>query len=499
MIDSPPLLRISGVHKAFPGVQALADAHLELRAGEVVALVGENGAGKSTLIKILAGVHRPDAGTLLIDGAPRTFSSPNDARAAGVAVIYQELDLIPTLSARENLFLGQERTTLGWLRAGAERRRAMELFGQLDVTIDAETPVARLSVAHRQAVAIARAMLSDARILIMDEPTAPLTPREVGKLFNVVRDVAARGIGVIFISHRLDEVFEIADRVTIMRDGRHVQTLATDRITREGIIERMVGRKIADEFPKERAVIGPVVLRAENLHRGAAVRGVTLDLRAGEVVGLTGLVGAGRTEVARLLFGADRIDTGRILLDGRPTALRSPLDAIRNGICLLTEDRKQQGLVMGASVRENFGLPNLSRFSTAGIVSSTRECDRFELHRRQLSIRVPSAETPALSLSGGNQQKVVLAKWLEADMRVVIFDEPTRGIDVGAKREIYLLLNALARAGKAILMISSEMPEVLGMSDRVLVMRKGLINGELDNSNPRAPVTQEQVMRLAAH
>ena len=499
MTESPPLLRLSGVYKAFPGVQALSDARLELRAGEVVALVGENGAGKSTLMKILAGAHRPDAGTLFIDGVPRAFRSPNDARAAGVAVIYQELDLVPTLSARDNLFLGQERTTFGWLHAGAERRRAAELFDRLEVTIDPEAPVADLSVAHRQAVAIARALLSDARILIMDEPTAPLTPREVGKLFAVVRGLTARGIGVIFISHRLDEVFEIADRVTIMRDGRHVQTLPTEQITRQGIIERMVGRTIADEFPKERAEIGAVVLRAEDLRRGNAVRGVSLDLRGGEVVGLTGLVGAGRTEVARLLFGADLIDSGRILLDGKPITLRSPRDAIRNGICLLTEDRKQHGLVTGASVCENFALPNLDRFSTAGVVSGGRERERFEVHRRQLAIRVPGPETPAKNLSGGNQQKVVLAKWLEADMRVVVFDEPTRGIDVGAKREIYLLLNALARAGKAILMISSEMPEVLGMSDRVLVMRHGRLAGELDNRDPRVPVTQEQVMRLAAH
>ncbi|WP_149115563.1 sugar ABC transporter ATP-binding protein [Limnoglobus roseus] len=488
---------MTGVRKAFPGVQALADARLEVRAGEVVALMGENGAGKSTLIKTLAGVHRPDAGTIRIDGTPRVFHSPNDARAAGVAVIYQELDLIPTLSARENLFLGQEKARFGWLRAGEERRRAAELFAQLDVAIDPETPVARLSVAQQQAVAVARALLSDARILVMDEPTAPLTPREVGKLFRVVRDLTARGLGIVFISHRLDETFEIADRVTIMRDGSHVETLPTSQITREAIIERMVGRPLADEFPKERTATGLVVLRAENLRRGAAVRGVSLDLRAGEVVGLTGLVGAGRTELVRLLFGADPLDSGRVLLDGEPVSLRSPRDALRHGICLLTEDRKGQGLVIGASVRENFGLPNLDRFSTAGVVRAARERERFAHFRQQLAIRVADAETPARNLSGGNQQKVVLAKWLEADMRVVIFDEPTRGIDVGAKREIYLLLNALARAGKAILMVSSELPEVLGMSDRVLVMREGRISGEFDNTDPRVPVTQEQVMRLA--
>lgn len=488
---------MTGVSKAFPGVQALADARLEVRAGEVVALMGENGAGKSTLIKTLAGVHQPDAGTILIDGTLRVFHSPNDARTAGVAVIYQELDLIPKLSARENLFLGQETTWFGWLRAGDERRRALALLAQLDVAIDPETPVGRLSVAQQQAVAVARALLSEARILVMDEPTAALTPREVASLFRVVRGLTARGLGVVFISHRLDETFEIADRITIMRDGTHVETLPTGQITREGVIERMVGRPLADEFPKERAAIGPVVLRAENLHHGAAVRGVSLDLRAGEVVGLTGLVGAGQTVLTRLLFGADPLDFGRILLDGEPVSFGSPRDAVRHRVCLLPEDRKAQGLVLGASVRENFGLPNLRRFSTAGVVLASREVARFAHHKRQLAIRVPDAETPARNLSGGNQQKVVLAKWLEADMRVVIFNEPTRGIDVGAKREIYLLLNDLARAGKAILMVSSELPEVLGMSDRVLVMREGRISGEFDNTDPRAPVTQEQVMRLA--
>lgn len=485
---------MTSISKAFPGVQALANARLEVHAGEVVALMGENGAGKSTLIKVLAGVHRPDAGTIRIDGIPTVFHSPNDALSAGIAVIYQELDLIPTLTARENLFLGQEKTRMGWLDAGKEHQTAKELFAQLEVTIDPELPIRRLSIAQQQAVAIARALLSDARIIVMDEPTAPLTPEEVGKLFRVVRGLTARGLGVVFISHRLEETFEIADRITIMRDGSHVESLPKSMITRAGVIERMVGRSLVDEFPKERASFGSVILRAQNLCRGTAVRGVSIELRAGEVVGLTGLVGSGRTEFARLLFGADPLDSGQVILDGEHVFLNSPRDALRHGICLLTEDRKGQGLVLSASVRENFGLPNLQRFSTAGIVRTSQERERFFHFKQQLAIRVPDAETSVRHLSGGNQQKVVLAKWLEADMRVVIFDEPTRGIDVGAKREIYILLNALARAGKAILMISSELSEVLGMSDRILVMREGRISGELDNTRP---VTQEQVMRLA--
>lgn len=497
MTAPPPRLSMTGVRKAFPGVQALVDARLEVRAGEVVALMGENGAGKSTLIKTLAGAHRPDAGDIRIDGVPRVFHSPNDARTAGVSVIYQELDLIPTLSARENLFLGQERSRLGWIRAGEESRRATELFAQLDIAIHPETPVRDLSVAQQQAVAVARALLSDARILVMDEPTAPLTPHEVGKLFRVVRELMARGLGIVFVSHRLDEAFEIADRITIMRDGAHIETLPKSHATRSGVIEHMVGRPLADEFPKERTAAGPVVLQAEGLARGNAVRGASLDLRAGEIVGLTGLVGAGRTELARLLFGADPLDAGRVLLDGKPIRLSSARDALHHGICLLTEDRKTQGLILGAGVRENFGLPNLRRFSTAGFMRTSVEQDRFAHHAHQLAIRVSDPDMPARALSGGNQQKVVLAKWLEADMRVIIFDEPTRGIDVGAKREIYLLLNALARAGKAILMISSELPEILGMSDRILVMREGRISGAFDNTNPRSPVTQEQLMRLA--
>ncbi len=491
---------MSGVRRAFPGVQALSDGQLSVDRGQVVALMGENGAGKSTLVKVLAGAIRPDAGTVAVDGVPRQFASPADARAAGVAVIYQELDLIPTLTARENLFLGQERSRLGWLRAGDERRTAAALFAELDVAVDPDAAVSTLTVAQRQAVAIARAMLSDARLLVMDEPTAPLTPREVGKLFTVVRGLTARGVGVVFISHRLDETFEIADRVTVMRDGAHVQTLPVGQVTRDGVIRRMVGRTLAEEFPRTRGrPVGPTVLRADGLGRGDRVAGVSLALRAGEVVGLTGLVGAGRTELARLLSGADRPDRGTISLDGAAVRLRSPRDAIRRGICLLTEDRKGQGLVVSAGVRENFALPNLPRLSTAGVVRGHRERVHLDRWVKRLGIKLAHPDAAAGTLSGGNQQKVVLAKWLEADMRVVLFDEPTRGIDVGAKREIYGLVDELARAGKAVLMVSSELPEVLGMSDRVVVMRAGRVRGELDNTDPARPVTQEQVMRLAVH
>jgi ribose transport system ATP-binding protein len=489
--SEPPLLLMTDIEKSFPGVRAIKHGRLEVRAGEVHALMGENGAGKSTLIKILSGAHRPDAGAIAIDGAPVTIKNPLDSQALGVAVIYQEFNLVPTLSARENIFLGQEQGRAGLLSVAEELKQTRELFAQLETNINPATLCRDLSVAQQQIVEIAKALARKARILVMDEPTAALSQNEVEKLFAIIDDLRKQGMGIVYVSHRLDEIFRLCDCVTVMRDGEYVATEPVPELSRQRIIELMVGRKLENEFPKREPNIGPARLEARDLRRGSAVRGVSFDLKRGEILGLTGLVGSGRTEVARLLFGADRRDAGEIRLDGRVLNLRSPINAIRERICLLTEDRKAQGLVLGLSVRENFGLPNLDRFSRWGFVRRGEEKRAFGQYVSSLHIKVSNPEQLARNLSGGNQQKVVLAKWLQSNADIIIIDEPTRGIDVGAKYEIYVLMNELVAQGKSILMISSELPEVLGMSDRILVMHEGRIAGEIDDV---AHATQEQIL-----
>ncbi len=488
-----PLLRVTDLRKSYPGVVALGGVDLDVRAGEVLALVGENGAGKSTLIRIVAGAQRADAGEVVLDGLDLRGRNPAAVAAAGVAVVYQEQSLVPQLSVRANLHLGRERHA-GWLSTREETARAREALTRLGLgDLDVETPVAALDVAVRQLVEIARALLADARLLILDEPTAALTPREAEHLFAVVAELRARGLGIVFVSHRLDEVFRLADRIAVLRDGARVGVWPTGELDRARLIELMVGRPLEREFPRRAAAIGDVVLEARGVG-GGPVRDVDLALRAGEVVGLAGLVGAGRTELARLLFGADRLVAGEIRLDGRPLRLRSPRDAIARGICLLTEDRKGQGLVLGLSARENFALANLDLWSRGGWLDRRAEAGAFDRFANSLRLKVSGPAQLAGELSGGNQQKLLVARWLVRDARVIIVDEPTRGIDVGAKHEIYLLLNDLAARGKAILMISSELPEVLGMSDRVLVMHEGRLAGEI--ANP-ADATQADVMALA--
>jgi ABC-type sugar transport system ATPase subunit len=488
------LLAMRDIAKAYPGVQALRGVDLDLHAGEVLALVGENGAGKSTLIKVLAGAEVPDDGNISIAGRKVAFTDPTDAVAAGVAVIFQEFNLVPSLPAADNIFLGRERTAAGFLRRRDERRRAVELFRRLGVTVGPDTPCRHLTVAQQQAVEIAKALSLDARILVLDEPSATLTPPEVDRLFDILRDLKRQGLGIIYVSHRLDEVFAIADRVIVLRDGQCLGTSPTSEVSRDRLIEMMVGRRLVDEFPRRQAPLGPPRLEVRNLRRGDKVRDVSFTIRRGEVLGLTGLVGAGRTETARLIFGADRRDGGTIFLDGRELDIRRPRDAIYAGICLLTEDRKSQGLVLSQSVRANFGLPNLPGLSRFGFVQQSRERQALGKFVGALRIKLADPERPVQNLSGGNQQKVVLAKWLQRQCDVLLFDEPTRGIDVGAKYEIYSLINELAAAGKSVLLISSELPEVLGMSDRVLVMHDGRITGEITDVR-RA--TQEQIMRLA--
>lgn len=492
--EPPALLEMRGIVKSFPGVQALRGVHLSLNPGEVLALLGENGAGKSTLMKVLGGAVVADQGVIEINGVVQHFTTPHDSRQAGVAVIYQEFNLVPGLTACENIFLGQELSRAGFVLHAQERRRAADLFRRLGVTIDFDIPCRYLTTAQQQLVEIAKALAFKAQIIVMDEPSAALTSHEVTRLFAIIEELKRQGIGVIYISHRLDEISAVADRIAVLRDGMNVGERSIDDVTRRELIELMVGRELSDEFPRRSVLIGPTRLQVRGLTRGHAVRDVSFSVRQGEILALTGLVGAGRTETVRLIFGADPRDAGEIQVDGRVVNIDSPHDAIAAGIGLLTEDRKLQGLMPGHSIRENFGLPNLERLSRAGFMRLRKERDEFAHYVKALHIKIHDAEQHAATLSGGNQQKVVLAKWLARNCEVLIFDEPTRGIDVGAKYEIYLLLNQLAAAGKAIIMVSSELPEVLGMADRIIVMHAGCVTGEISDARS---ASQEQVMQLA--
>ena len=487
------LLEMTGLSKSFPGVRALDQVNLTLHAGEVLALLGENGAGKSTLIKILGGVYAPDAGKICIDGETVDLTSPTGAQQAGIGIIFQEFNLVPALSARENIFLGQESSSLSWINKGQEHAKARELFDRIGVQVDPEALCQDLTVAQQQVVEIAKALALNARIVVMDEPTAALTPQEVEGLYEIVDELRRLNIGVIYISHRLDEIDRLADRIMILRDGRHIGTRDPESLSRNEMIEMMVGRSLENEFPREERSVGESRFVVENLCRGSRVKDISFTVSKGEILGVAGLVGAGRTEMARLLFGADRRTGGTITLDGRELSIRSPRQAIAEGICLLTEDRKGQGLVLAHTVQENFALPNLRHFMDGPFISKSRETAAFKSYIDQIQIKITGGEQIAETLSGGNQQKVVLAKWLQRNADVIIFDEPTRGIDVGAKYEIYLLMNELSRQGKAIIMISSELTEILGMSDRILVIREGSAAGCLVNRG----ISQEDLMKLA--
>ena len=489
------VLEMRNVTKRFPGVLALNNVQLNLRPGEVHCLVGENGAGKSTLMKILAGAQPMDSGEILVSDEPVQIHSPHHAQQLGISMIYQEFNLSPYLSVAENIFLGREprlgRTPfIHWSKMYGDAR---DILARIRVDLDVRKPVNECSVAQQQMVEIGKAISFNSKIIVMDEPSATLTDHELRALFDLIKGLRRQGIGLIYISHRLEEVFEIGSRLTVMRDGEYIGTHNVCDLNRDDIIRMMVGRELKDEFPKEIFTPGAELMRVERLARTGAFKDVSFNLRAGEIVGLTGLVGAGRTEVARAIFGADKIDGGQVYLDGKAITVRSPQDAIRQGIGLLTEDRKGQGLVLGMTVRENTSLANLKSLVKFLFVDRRRERAITEQYVRELQIKTPSIEQVTQNLSGGNQQKVVLAKWLFTQSRVLIFDEPTRGIDVGAKVEIYKLMNDLARKGVSILMISSELPEVLGMCDRVLVMHEGRLAGEL----ARKDATQERIMHLA--
>ncbi len=493
-VGATPTLRATGITKRYPGVVALEDVALEVAPGEVHALIGENGAGKSTMMKILFGVVQPDAGRIEIGGEPVAIPSPPAAQALGISMVHQELNLVPALDVARNVFLGREPSRgpglIDWPRL---YRDAGALLRDLGIRLDPRTSVRRLSTAQKQLVEIARALSWQPRLLILDEPTSSLSQTEIHELFRILRDLRARGTSVLYISHRLEELAEIADRVTVFRDGKLVGTVGAQTPIPE-LIRLMVGRGVEQQYPRVRTPAGAEVLRVEGLARGREVRDVSFAVRAGEIVGMAGLVGAGRTETARLIFGADKREAGRILVNGREVAIGSPADAIAAGIALLPEDRKLQGLVLPLSVATNVSLATLDQFSTAGVVNGTRRDEVARRFVKDLRIRTPGIGFRVKNLSGGNQQKVVLAKWLAAEPSVVIFDEPTRGIDVGAKVEVYGFMNQLTARGAAVLLISSELPEVLGMSDRVLVMHEGRLVGDL----PAERATPERVIALAS-
>ena len=496
---NPPVLELRDVHKHFPGVHALRGVSFDVRAGEVHALVGENGAGKSTLIKIMAGVHQPEQGGLWLRGQPVQFRSPKDAQAYGIDTIHQELSLYPELTVAENIFLGHAPMRrfgpLRWLDWAAIRRRAKALLEELDAAdIDIDAKVASLNVGNRQRVEIAKALSLEAQVLIMDEPTAALTEADVSRLFRLTRLLRDRGVGIIYITHRLNEVFALAERVTVLRDGEYIASKAITDTNEAELIRLMVGRSIDQLFPKQASKPGKLVLELRQLHAPPLTREVSLEVRAGEIVGLAGLVGSGRSETAQLIFGIQPAQGGSILIDGHEVQLRNPSQAIAHGIAYVPEDRGSQGLIRPMNIRENVSLAVLRQMASGLLLNERAERQLAKQALHDFAIRATGTEQQVAKLSGGNQQKVVLSKWLASKPKLLIIDEPTRGVDVGAKAEIHRLISSLAaQEGLAILMISSELPEILGMSDRVYVMREGRIVAEFS----RADLQQQGQEQLA--
>ncbi len=491
------LVLMDGIEKSFPGVHALSQGHFELRAGEVHALCGENGAGKSTLMKVLSGIYAKDAGTIFYKGRQVDITTPKAALQLGISIIHQELNLMPHLTVAQNIFIGREprRGLRFLLDEQAINAKTRELFAMMHLDLDPRTKVADLTVAKQQMVEIAKALSHNSEVLIMDEPTAALTDTEIEELFQIIRQLRDKGVGIVHISHRMDEIKRITDRITVMRDSRYIDTVNTADVTIDKIISMMVGRTIFESTPEvPENPSQEVVLDVKHINRGRVLRDISFNLKRGEILGFAGLMGAGRTEVARAVFGADPIDSGEVYVHGQRVQIKSPGDAVKHGIGYLSEDRKRYGLALGMDVATNVVLASLKKFmNTLGIVNRPRAHTAAEHYVQALSIKTPGITQKVKNLSGGNQQKVIIGKWLTADSNILIFDEPTRGIDVGAKSEIYKLLNDLTRQGKAIIMISSELPEVLRMSHRVIVMCEGRITGEL----PIADASQEKIMAYA--
>lgn len=487
-------VEMSAIYKSFPGVQALSDVSLNVRPGTVHALMGENGAGKSTLMKILAGIYTPDSGSIVVAGRPVEIANPSASLALGISMIHQELTAVPERSVSENIFLGRElRNRAGLVSDRMMVKKSQEIFDRWSIEIDPRSKMRDLSVAQMQMVEIAKAISFGSRIIIMDEPTSAITEREVAHLHAMIRQLRDAGTAIVYITHKMDEVFAISDEVTVFRDGQLVTTQPAKELTRDGLIALMVGRELTHLFPKEHAEIGDVVLRVTDLNRGRQVQDVSFELRRGEILGIAGLMGAGRTEVLETIFGIHPADSGSIEVQGRQIRVKGPLDAINAGMGLLTEDRKATGIMGVLSVRDNMSIAALKSFSPGGILRRKEITTSCQEQRERLALKTPSLNQLIQFLSGGNQQKVLLSRWLLTAPDILMIDEPTRGIDVGAKSEIHRLMSQLAGQGKAIIMVSSEMPEILGMSDRVLVMCEGRMTGELS----RSEATQERIMEFA--
>ena len=482
------------IHKAFGKNKVLVGVDFQVLDGEIHALMGENGAGKSTLMNILTGLHRHDQGKILINGKETYFPNPKVAEENGIAFIHQELNIWPDMTVLENLFIGKElKSKLGLLKTNEMKALAKEQFDRLSVSIPLDQEAGNCSVGQQQMIEIAKALMTNAKVIIMDEPTAALTEREIEKLFEVIDSLKKEGVSIVYISHRMEEIFTICDRITVMRDGKTVDTKPIPETSFDEVVKKMVGRELTNRYPERHANLGDEVLKVKGLTKKGVFRNINFSVRAGEIVGVSGLMGAGRTEIMRAIFGLDRPDNGEIWLQGKKVAIRHPEQAVKLGIGFITEDRKDEGLVLDFSIRENMVLPNLKSFSPKGLIEQKSEQEFVDRLIKRLTIKTESSETHAKNLSGGNQQKVVIAKWIGIGPKVLILDEPTRGVDVGAKREIYQLMNELTERGVAIIMVSSELPEILGMSDRILVIHEGEMTGELS----REEATQEKIMMFA--
>ena len=485
---------MKGITKSFGTNYVLRGVDFTIKAGEVHALMGENGAGKSTLMNILTGLHKPDAGEILIDGSQKQFDSPKEAEKFGLSFIHQEMNTWPEMTVVENLFLGNEiQNAIGWIDNKKMRALAIETFRELGVSLNLDEEVKNLSVGQQQMIEIAKSLLSDGEVIIMDEPTAALTEREIEVLFRIIQNLKQKNVAIIYISHRMEEIFKISDRITVMRDGVSVDTKRTADTSNDEVVRKMVGRDLADYYPAKTSKIGPIVFEAKKLSSERKFQDVSFQVKAGEIVGFSGLMGAGRTEIMRSIFGIDPLDGGEMYLEDKKITISNPNDAIRQGIGFLTENRKEEGLILDYSISENISLPSIDGFRKNGLIDTQAEKDFVELLMERLQVKAEGRDDIVSGLSGGNQQKVVLAKWIGIGSKVLILDEPTRGVDVGAKREIYQLMNELADRGVAIIMVSSDLPEVLGVSDRIVVVHEGKISGELQ----RGEATEEKIMKLA--
>jgi ribose transport system ATP-binding protein len=490
-----PVIEMKGISKSFSGNKVLDRVDFQLLPGEVHALMGENGAGKSTLIKILTGIYERNEGTVTVKGREVHFHNPKEAEQAGIAVIHQELNIIPTLTVYENMFLGKELTVgrFGFTKDKEMKQKTKEYLNRLGIDLDPNIEAGKLSVGQQQMIEIARAVAANTEVLIMDEPTAALTDREIEALFKVISSLKEQGVAIVYVSHRMEEIFQICDRISVLRDGQFIGVKEVATTNFDEIVKLMVGRQLGERFPERNTNIGGERLKVEGLTSKGSFENIHFSVNQGEVIGVAGLMGAGRTEIMQSIFGYRHLDGGKIYIDGKEVTIKTPHDAIKAGIAFVTEDRKSQGLILDLSVRENFSITNLDKISAKSLISSQKEVSMVDEMIEKLRVKTSGRELSVKSLSGGNQQKIVIGKWLGMNPKILILDEPTRGVDVGAKKEIYQLINDLTKQGVAIIMVSSELPEILGMSDRILVIHEGKLSGVLDKSD----ASQEKIMQFA--